>query len=73
MRLRVALIFLLALAMSASAENVWILWHGQTANGTVVRNMVITFRAGGSSQDSLIDSYQCLTDTVPRGPQGGQR
>jgi hypothetical protein len=37
MRLRVALIFLLALAMSASVENVWILWHGQTANGTVVR------------------------------------
>lgn len=54
MRLRVALIFLLTLAMSASAENVWILWHGQTANRTVVRNTVITFREGGSSQDSLI-------------------
>ena len=37
----------------------------------VTHSMIVTFREGGSAEDSLIDSYQCLPDTVdPRGPKG---
>jgi hypothetical protein len=84
MRVLVALLLLLSLSTSASAECAWVLWENRLVDGNKVHASDWSPRQGFEKAEHCINAwkalppgthqeflYRCLPDTVdPRGPKG---